>query len=157
MPRSSACLPSASLPNVSLKSAVGMRRKLFSVVFWTESVGQSSSIPYTTSNKYLTVTSSTRCSKQVILSDGFQTTVPHIYDVGDAIGPPSLGSASVDQVCRAIASHAEIARGQISALQEGFIKMVADGKDEKILGLHVLGLHVLGKTPTKLCTQALWQ
>ena len=124
--------------------------------------------------------------KQVKLSDGFQTTVPHIYGVGDVIGPPSLGSASIDQGRRAIAqmldlpvdrveiipygiytipemaccgiseqqaetalgagnyraaiaSYAEIARGQISASQEGFIKLVADAEGEKILGVHVVG------------------
>ena len=125
--------------------------------------------------------------KQVKLSEGFQTTVPHIYGVGDVIGPPSLGSASIDQGRRAIAqmldlpvgdrveiipygiytipemaccgiseqqaeaelgagnyraaiaSYAEIARGQISASQEGFIKLVADAEGEKILGVHVVG------------------
>ena len=125
--------------------------------------------------------------KQVQQTEGFQTTVPHIYGVGDVIGPPSLGSASIGQGRRAvaqmlslpvgnradiipygiytipemaccglseqqaatefgegtyrsaIASYAEIARGQISASQEGFIKMVADAKGEQILGVHVVG------------------
>ena len=120
--------------------------------------------------------------KQVQPTKGFQTTVPHIYGV-DVIGPPSLGSASIDQGRRAIAqmlslpvgdradvipygiytipemarcglseqqaatefgegayrsaiaSYAELARGQISAPQEGFIKMVADAKGEQILGV----------------------
>ncbi len=35
--------------------------------------------------------------EQVVVNNTFQTTVPHIYAVGDVIGPPGLASASYDQ------------------------------------------------------------
>jgi len=114
-----------------------------------------------------------------------QTTVPHIYAVGDVIGPPSLASCSMEQgrraVCHAlglnpgiapehipmgiytipemssvglseqeaIAKHGgamigrarfhEIARGQISGMTNGLLKMVADPKGEHLLGVHIVG------------------
>jgi len=34
---------------------------------------------------------------QVVVNNSFQTTLPHIYAVGDVIGPPGLASASYDQ------------------------------------------------------------
>ena len=114
-----------------------------------------------------------------------QTTVPHIYAVGDVIGPPSLASCSMEQgrraVCHALgldsgdapehipmgiytipemssvglseqeaieqfggalvgrAHFHEIARGQISGMTNGLLKMVADAKGEKLLGVHIVG------------------
>jgi NAD(P) transhydrogenase len=114
-----------------------------------------------------------------------QTTVPHIYAVGDVIGPPSLASCSMEQgrraVCHALgldsgdapehipmgiytipemssvglseqeaiekcgsaligrARFHEIARGQISGMTNGLLKMVADAKGEKLLGVHIVG------------------
>ena len=113
------------------------------------------------------------------LTEGFQSTIPQVYAVGDVIGPPSLGSASIDQGRRVIAQiydlavgddaevipygiytipemaccgisaaqaqqahgeggyrcgmapYAELARGQISASQEGFIKLVSDAEWRK--------------------------
>ena len=114
-----------------------------------------------------------------------QTSVPHIYAVGDLIGPPSLASSSMEQGRRA-ACHAlgldpgvnpetipmgiytipemssvglseqevtekfggaivgrarfnEIARGQISGMTSGLLKMIADPKGEKLLGIHIVG------------------
>lgn len=114
-----------------------------------------------------------------------QTTVPHIYAVGDVIGPPSLASCSMEQgrraVCHALgldsgaapehipmgiytipemssvglgeqeaiekfggaligrAHFHEIARGQISGMTNGLLKMVADARGEKLLGVHIVG------------------
>jgi len=114
-----------------------------------------------------------------------QTTVPHIYAVGDVIGPPSLASSSMEQgrraVCHALgldpgvnpenipmgiytipemssvglseheaiekfggaivgrSKFNEIARGQISGMTIGLLKMVADQKGEKLLGVHIVG------------------
>jgi NAD(P) transhydrogenase len=114
-----------------------------------------------------------------------QTTVPHIYAVGDVIGPPSLASCSMEQgrraVCHALgldsgdapehipmgiytipemssvglseqdaiekcgsaligrARFHEIARGQISGTTNGLLKIVADAKGEKLLGVHIVG------------------
>lgn len=114
-----------------------------------------------------------------------QTTVPHIYAVGDVIGPPSLASCSMEQgrraVCHALglnpggapehipmgiytipemssvglseqeatakyggatvgrARFHEIARGQISGMTNGLLKMVADPKGEQLLGVHIVG------------------
>jgi len=114
-----------------------------------------------------------------------QTRVPHIYAVGDVIGPPSLASSSAEQgrraVChalglgssmppeltpigvytipemaavglteaQAIAQHGralvgrarfdEVARGRISAVEDGILKLVADPKGERLLGVHVIG------------------
>jgi NAD(P) transhydrogenase len=114
-----------------------------------------------------------------------QTPVPHIYAVGDVIGPPSLASSSAEQgrraVCHAlglgssmppeltpigvytipemaavglteaqvIAQHGralvgrarfdEVARGRISAVEDGILKLVADPKGERLLGVHVIG------------------
>ena len=114
-----------------------------------------------------------------------QTSVPHIYAVGDVIGPPSLASCSMEQGRRAVC-HAlgidpgvnaenipmgiytvpemssvglseqeaiekfggavvgrsrfnEIARGQISGMTGGLLKMVADPKGEQLLGVHIVG------------------
>ncbi|GJL51189.1 MAG: NAD(P)(+) transhydrogenase [Nitrospirales bacterium] len=114
-----------------------------------------------------------------------QTTIPHIYAVGDVIGPPSLASSSMEQgrraVCHALgldpgvnpenipmgiytipemssvglseqeviekyggaivgrAKFNEIARGQISGMTIGLLKMVADPKGEYLLGVHIVG------------------
>jgi NAD(P) transhydrogenase len=114
-----------------------------------------------------------------------QTSVSHIYAVGDVIGPPSLASCSMEQgrraVCHALsldpgcssecipmgiytvpemasvglseeetreklggamvgrARFAEIARGQISGMTTGLLKMVADPQGEKLLGIHIVG------------------
>ena len=114
-----------------------------------------------------------------------QTTIPHIYAVGDVIGPPSLASCSMEQgrraVCHALgldsgeapehipmgiytipemssvglseqeavekfggaligrARFHEIARGQISGMTNGLLKMVADPNGEKLLGVHIVG------------------
>ena len=114
-----------------------------------------------------------------------RTTVPHIYAVGDVIGPPSLASSSMEQGRRA-ACHAlgldpgaspetipmgiytipeissvgiteaeavsrhggalvgrarfdEIARGQISGIADGLLKMVADPQGKRLLGVHIIG------------------
>ncbi|WP_447968976.1 Si-specific NAD(P)(+) transhydrogenase [Nitrospira sp. M1] len=114
-----------------------------------------------------------------------QTTVPHIYAVGDVIGPPSLASCSMEQgrraVCHALGLDSgvnpenipmgiytipemssvglseheaiekfggaivgrskfnEIARGQISGMTIGLLKMIADSKGERLLGVHIVG------------------
>ena len=119
------------------------------------------------------------------VNDHCQTTVPHIYAVGDVIGPPSLASCSMEQGRRAVchglglepgdapehipmgiytipemssvglseqeaiekfggafvgrARFHEIARGQISGMTNGLLKMVADPKGEKLLGVHIVG------------------
>ena len=119
------------------------------------------------------------------VNDQCQTTVSHIYAVGDVIGPPSLASCSMEQgrraVCHALgldpgvnpentpmgiytipemssvglneqeatekfggaivgrAHFSEIARGQISGMTNGLLKMVADPKGEKLLGVHIVG------------------
>ena len=114
-----------------------------------------------------------------------RTAQPHIYAVGDVIGPPSLASASMEQGRRAVchflgipagrsaelvplavyaipevstvglseaqatekfgscivgrARFAELARGQIAAVKEGLLKMVADPTGQKLLGVQILG------------------
>ncbi len=114
-----------------------------------------------------------------------RTRVPHIYAVGDVIGPPSLASSSAEQgrraVCHALglpvgmpaeftpigvytvpeiaavglteaqarekfgsvlvgrARFDEVARGRISAIEDGLLKLVADPKGERLLGVHVIG------------------
>ena len=114
-----------------------------------------------------------------------QTDVPHIYAVGDVIGPPSLASCSMEQgrraTCHALgidpgvnpenipmgiytipemssvglseqeaiekfggavvgrSRFKEIARGQISGMTMGMLKMIADPKGEKLLGVHIVG------------------
>lgn len=121
----------------------------------------------------------------ISVNDQCQTTVPHIYAVGDVIGPPSLASCSMEQgrgaICHALglnpgdapehipmgiftipemssvglseqeamdthggafvgrAHFHEIARGQISGLTNGLLKMVADAKGEKLLGVQIVG------------------
>ena len=119
------------------------------------------------------------------VNDHCQTSVPHIYSVGDVIGPPSLASSSMEQgrraVCHALgidpgvnpenipmgiytvpemssvglteqeatekfggaivgrARFSEIARGQISGMTIGLLKMIADPKGEQLLGVHIVG------------------
>lgn len=114
-----------------------------------------------------------------------RTAVPHIYAIGDVIGPPSLASSSMEQGRRAVCSALgldpgfppecipmgiytvpeiasvglteeeatsrfggviigrarfnEIARGQISGMTNGMLKMVADPRGLKLLGVHIVG------------------
>ncbi|RMH08204.1 MAG: Si-specific NAD(P)(+) transhydrogenase [Nitrospirae bacterium] len=114
-----------------------------------------------------------------------QTAIPHIYAVGDVIGPPSLASCSMEQGRRAVrhalgldlgsppemvpigiytipemacvglgedeararfggvqvgrAHFREIARGQISGMTDGLLKMIADLQGKKLLGVHIVG------------------
>ena len=114
-----------------------------------------------------------------------RTAVPHIYAIGDVIGPPSLAATAMEQGRRA-ARHAlglgpgasgetipigiytipemasvglgaeeaekrmpgaivgrarfdEVARGQISGIQDGLLKLVTDPRGEKLLGVHIVG------------------
>jgi NAD(P) transhydrogenase len=119
------------------------------------------------------------------VNEEYRTAVPHIFGVGDVIGPPSLASASMDQgrraVCHALgqppgvplelipvgiyaipemssvglaeaqarekfgnvlvgrAKFGELARGQIAAIPDGLLKMVADPQGKKLLGIQVVG------------------
>jgi len=121
----------------------------------------------------------------IAVNEHCQTSISHIYAVGDVIGPPSLASCSMEQgrraVCHALhlnpgvspehipmgiytipeissvglseqeakAQHGgavvgrarfhEIARGQISGMTDGLLKMVADAKGEHLLGVHIVG------------------
>ena len=114
-----------------------------------------------------------------------QTAIPHIYGVGDLIGPPGLASSAMEQgrraVCHALglpegqsaniipigvytipemasigldeaasrkryrevmigrAKFNEIARGQISDIRDGLLKMVADPTGEYLLGVQIIG------------------
>jgi NAD(P) transhydrogenase len=125
-------------------------------------------------------------TRGLISVDGFcRTIIPHIYAVGDVIGPPSLAATAMEQGRRA-ACHAfgiplpassdmvpagvyaipelamvglteaqarerhggaivgrahfkELARGQISGIEEGLLKLVCDGEGKKVLGVHVVG------------------
>jgi NAD(P) transhydrogenase len=116
-----------------------------------------------------------------------RTAVPHIYAIGDVIGPPSLAATAMEQGRRA-ACHGlglppgsaaemipigiytipemasvglseddaakrfrgaavmagrgrfeEVARGQISGVQDGLLKLVADPSGTKLLGVHIVG------------------
>jgi len=114
-----------------------------------------------------------------------RTAVPHIYAIGDVIGPPSLAATAMEQGRRA-ARHAlglgpgtsgelipigiytipemasvglgadeaekrtpgviigrarfdEVARGQISAIQDGLLKLVTDPTGRRVLGIHIVG------------------
>jgi NAD(P) transhydrogenase len=114
-----------------------------------------------------------------------RTIVPHIYAVGDVIGPPSLAATAMEQGRRA-ASHAvgvklpasaklvpagvysipeiatvglsesqareqcggaivgrarfaELARGQISGIEDGLLKLVCDAAGKRLLGVQVVG------------------
>jgi NAD(P) transhydrogenase len=116
-----------------------------------------------------------------------RTIVPHIYAIGDVIGPPSLAATAMEQGRRA-ACHAlglapgspaemipigiytipemacvglseeeaakrhpgarllvgrgrfeEVARGQISGVQDGLLKLVADASGNKLLGVQIVG------------------
>jgi NAD(P) transhydrogenase len=119
------------------------------------------------------------------VDETYRSTVPHIFGVGDVIGPPSLASASMDQgrraICHALAQppgvplelipigiyaipemssvglneaqarekygnvlvgrarFGELARGQIAAIQDGLLKMVADPQGQRLLGVQVVG------------------
>ena len=121
----------------------------------------------------------------ISVDEFFRTTLPHVYAVGDVIGPPSLASCSMEQgrraVCHALsidpghpaemvpmgiytvpemssvgiteeeaitrhggalvgrARFQEIARGQISGMVDGLLKMVADPEGKKLLGVHIVG------------------
>ena len=114
-----------------------------------------------------------------------RTSVPHIYAVGDVIGPPSLASTSMEQgrraVCHALglspgpgadliptgvytvpeissvglsaeeaqrrgvkvvvgrANFDQVARGQISGIDDGLLKLVADEHGKKLLGVQIVG------------------
>jgi NAD(P) transhydrogenase len=125
-------------------------------------------------------------TRGLISVDSFcRTIIPHIYAIGDVIGPPSLASTAMEQgrraACHALglplpasadlvpagvyaipelamvglteaqvrerdggaivgrASFAELARGQISGIEEGLLKLVCDADGRKVLGVHVVG------------------
>ncbi|HEY4186965.1 MAG TPA: Si-specific NAD(P)(+) transhydrogenase [Polyangia bacterium] len=114
-----------------------------------------------------------------------RTAQPHIYAVGDVVGPPALAATAMEQGRRA-ARHAlgltegagtdtipigiytipemasvglseeevtkrsgaalvgrarfdEVARGQISGITDGLLKLVADASGRKLLGVHIVG------------------
>jgi NAD(P) transhydrogenase len=119
------------------------------------------------------------------VDESCRTPVPHIYAVGDVIGPPSLASSAMEQgrraICHAlglplggtadlipvgvytvpemssvglteeqvIARHGraivgrarfeEIARGQIAAIEDGMLKLVAGPDGHRLLGVQVVG------------------
>ena len=121
----------------------------------------------------------------LIVNEHCQTAVPHIYGVGDLIGPPGLASSAMEQgrraVCHALslpegqsadiipvgiytipeissvgldetagrkryrdimigrARFNEIARGQISGIQNGLLKMIADPTGQYLLGVQIIG------------------
>ncbi len=114
-----------------------------------------------------------------------RTSVPHIYAVGDVIGPPALAATSMEQgrraMCHALglpvgqpattipfavytipemssvglteaeaiasrggalvgrAKFEEVARGQIAAIQDGLLKLVADASGQRVLGVQIVG------------------
>ena len=114
-----------------------------------------------------------------------RTSIPHIYAVGDVVGPPGLASSAMEQGRRAVrhatgidlpgspetipigiftipemasvgitekesierhgktmvgrARFDEVARGQISGLKGGLLKMVADPEGKKLLGIQIVG------------------
>jgi NAD(P) transhydrogenase len=114
-----------------------------------------------------------------------RTAVGHIYAAGDAIGPPALASAAMEQgrraVCHALglplgvgpdmipigiytipemssvglseaqaverhggavvgrAPFHELARGQIAAIEDGLLKLVADRDGRRLLGVQIVG------------------
>jgi len=119
------------------------------------------------------------------VDENYHTAIPGVYAVGDAIGPPSLASVSMEQGRRAVchllgvspgrpielvpigiyavpelasvglseeearkrhgeevlvgrARFEEVARGQIAGLQNGLLKMIADPRGERILGVHIV-------------------
>jgi len=119
-----------------------------------------------------------------------QTAIPHIYGVGDLLGPPGLASTAMEQgrraVCHALslpegrssdipvgiytipemasigldeaaararyrevligrARFDEIARGQISGMSNGLMKLVADPT-----GVYLLGVQIIGEGATEL-------
>ena len=119
-----------------------------------------------------------------------QTALPHIYGVGDLLGPPGLASTAMEQgrraVCHALglpqgrssdipigiytipemssigldeaaararyrevligrARFEEIARGQISGMSNGLMKLVADPT-----GVYLLGVQIIGEGATEL-------
>jgi len=124
--------------------------------------------------------------KGLIAVDAYgRTGVPHIYAVGDMIGPPALASCAMEQgrraICHALgldpgssadlipmgiytipeiasvglsedeavargakvivgrAAFDEVARGQISGVHDGLLKMVADARGERLLGVQIVG------------------
>lgn len=121
----------------------------------------------------------------IAVDEHCRTAAPHIYAVGDVIGPPALASTSMDQgrraVCHAFgvevgmpreatpagiytipelasvglteaeakerfggvqvgrARFNEVARGQISAAEDGLLKLIAHPETGVILGAHAAG------------------
>jgi NAD(P) transhydrogenase len=119
------------------------------------------------------------------VDEHLRTSQPHIYAVGDVIGPPSLASSSMEQgrraICHALglpvggtpelipvgvytvpemssvglteeqvierfgcavvgrARFDEIARGQIAAIEDGMLKMVAGPDGRRLLGVQIVG------------------
>jgi NAD(P) transhydrogenase len=114
-----------------------------------------------------------------------RTALPHIYAVGDVIGPPALASCAMEQGRRAIrhalglpvgsapemvpvgiytipemasvglseqdaiqrygqavvgrARFAELARGQIAGITDGLLKLVAEPRGQRLLGVQIVG------------------
>jgi NAD(P) transhydrogenase len=124
--------------------------------------------------------------KGILAADEYgRTAVPHIYAVGDMIGPPALASCAMEQgrraICHALglepgstpdliplgiyaipemasvglseqeamsrhegaivgrAEFDEVARGQISGIRDGLLKLIADPRGESLLGVQIVG------------------
>lgn len=133
----------------------------------------------------LSATGLTLTEKGILaVNEHCQTALPHIYGVGDLLGPPGLASTAMEQgrraVCHALglpegrssdipigiytipemasigldeaagrtryrevmigrARYNEIARGQISGIHNGLLKMLADPTGEYLLGVQIVG------------------
>ena len=126
----------------------------------------------------------------LVVNEHCQTALPHIYGVGDLLGPPGLASTAMEQgrraMCHALglpegrssdipigiytipemssigldeaaararyrevlvgrARFDEIARGQISGMSNGLLKLVADPT-----GVYLLGVQIIGEGATEL-------
>ncbi len=119
------------------------------------------------------------------VDENLRTSIPHIYGVGDVIGPPSLASSAMEQgrraACHALglptpgnldtipsgiytipemssvglteaqaiekygdavvgrAKFEEIARGHVSGVTDGLLKLVSDPEGRRVLGIHIVG------------------
>jgi len=121
----------------------------------------------------------------IAVNEHFQTSVPHIFAVGDLIGRPALASTGMEQGRAAVlyafggeqhitaenmpmavytipeisyvgrnekevkqenipyvigrAYFKDSARGQINGDAQGLLKLIVDGRNEKLLGVHIVG------------------
>src|SRR6266702_1556933 len=136
---------------VMLEPAAGGTAESFEVHVVLVSIGR---VPFTEGLGLETAGVKTDNKRRVIVDARFATNVPGIYAIGDVIAGPMLAHKAMDEgvaVAEILAGEAGIAykvgkfpftangRAKANLQTEGFVKILADAKTDRVLGVHIVG------------------